>query len=149
MADFCDPMYCSTPGLPIHQQLPEFTQTHVHWVNDAIQPSHPLSSPSLPTFNLSQHQAFFKWVRSSHQVTKASGNSSTYLCVCLVTQSCLTLCDPMDYSPPGSSLHGLLQARILEKVAMPSTRGSFQPRDCTQIPCVTGRFFTTWATTEA
>ena len=51
-----DPMDCSTPGLPVHLQLPEFTQTHVHWVGDAIQPSHPLSSPSLPTFNLSQHQ---------------------------------------------------------------------------------------------
>ena len=50
----CDSMNCSTPGLPVHHQLPEFTQTHVHWVSDAIQPSHPLSSPS-PTFNLSQH----------------------------------------------------------------------------------------------
>ena len=50
-----DPMGCSTPGLPVHHQLPEFTQTHVHWVGDAIQPSHPLSSPSPPTFNLSQH----------------------------------------------------------------------------------------------
>ena len=52
----CDPMTCSTPGLPVHHQLPEFTQTHVHWVDDAIQPSHPLSFPSPPTFNLSQHQ---------------------------------------------------------------------------------------------
>ena len=52
----CDPMDCSTAGLPVHHQLPEFTQTHVHWVSDAIQPSHPLSSPSLPTFNLSPHQ---------------------------------------------------------------------------------------------
>ena len=51
----CDPMDCSTPGLPVHHQLPEFTQTHVHWVGDAIQPSHPLSSPSPPAFNLSQH----------------------------------------------------------------------------------------------
>ena len=58
----CDPMHCSTPGLPIHHQLPEFTQTHVHWVGDAIQPSHPLLSPSPPTFNLSQHQDLFKWV---------------------------------------------------------------------------------------
>ena len=52
----CDPMNCSTPGLPVHHHLPEFTQTHVHWVSDAIQPSHPLSSPSPPAFNLSQHQ---------------------------------------------------------------------------------------------
>ena len=64
-------MDCSTPGLPVHHQLPEFTQTHVHWVDDAIQPSHPLLSPSLPTFNLSQHQGFFfQWVNSSHQVAK-------------------------------------------------------------------------------
>ena len=51
----CNPMDCSTPGLPIHHQLPEFTQTHVHWVGDTIQPSHPLLSPSPPIFNLSQH----------------------------------------------------------------------------------------------
>ena len=52
----CDPMDCSTPGLPVHHQLPEFTQTHVYWVGNAIQPSHPLSSPSPPAFNLLQHQ---------------------------------------------------------------------------------------------
>ena len=56
----CEPMDCNTPGLPVHHQLPEFTQTHVHRVSDAIQPSHPLSSPSLPTFNLSQLQGLFK-----------------------------------------------------------------------------------------
>ena len=60
----CDPMDCSMPGFPVHHQLPEFTQTHVHWVSDVIQPSHPLLSPS-PAFNLSQHQGLFKWVRSS------------------------------------------------------------------------------------
>ena len=65
-----DPMDCSMPGLPVHHQLPEFTQTHVHWVGDAIQPSHPLSSPSPPAFNLSQHQGLFHWVSSSYQVTK-------------------------------------------------------------------------------
>ena len=65
----CNPMDC-TPGLPVHHQLPEFTQTHVHWVSDAIQPSHPLSSPSPPAFSLSQHQGLFKWVSSSHQVAK-------------------------------------------------------------------------------
>ena len=63
-------MDCSTPGLPVHHQLPELAQTHVHWVGDAIQPSHPLSSPSAPTFNLSQHQGLFKWVSSLHQVAK-------------------------------------------------------------------------------
>ena len=56
-----DPMNQSMPGLPVHHQLPEFTQTHVHWVGDAIQPSRPLSSPSPPAFNLSQHQGLFKW----------------------------------------------------------------------------------------
>ena len=66
----CGPMDCSTPGLPVHHQLPEFTQTHVHWVGDAIQPSHPLSSPSPPTFKISQHQSLFQWVGSSHQMTK-------------------------------------------------------------------------------
>ena len=67
----CDPIDCSTPGLPVHQQLLEVTQTHVHWVGDAIQPSHPLSSSSSPTFNLSQHQGFFfHWVSSSHQMAK-------------------------------------------------------------------------------
>ena len=54
----CDPMDCSTPGLPVHHQFPKFTQSHVHWVGGAIQPSHPLSSPSPPTFILSQHQSF-------------------------------------------------------------------------------------------
>ena len=66
----CNPMDCSTPGLPVYRQLPEFTQTHVHWVSDAIQPSHPLSSPSPPAFSFPQHQGLFKWVSSSHQVAK-------------------------------------------------------------------------------
>ena len=60
----------STPGLPVHHQLPESTQTHIHWVGDAIQTSHPLSSPSPPTFNLSQNQGLFQWVSSLHQVAK-------------------------------------------------------------------------------
>ena len=66
----CDPMDCSMPGLPVHHQPLEFTQTHVHWVGDAIQPSPPLLSLSPPAFNLSQHQGLFKWVSSSHQVAK-------------------------------------------------------------------------------
>ena len=61
----CNPMNHSTPGLPVHHQFPESTQTHVHWVGDAIQPSHPLSSPSPPVLNLFQHQGLFKWVSSS------------------------------------------------------------------------------------
>jgi len=66
----CDPMNCRSPGLPVHHQLPEFTQTHVHRVSDAIQPSHPLSSPSSPDPNPSQHQSLFQWVNSSHEVAK-------------------------------------------------------------------------------
>ena len=65
----CDPMDCSTPGLPVHHRLSEFAQAHVHRVGDAIQPSHPLLPPS-PAFNLSQHQGIFQWVSSSHQVAK-------------------------------------------------------------------------------
>ena len=66
----CNPMNRSTPGLPVHNQLPEFTQTHVHWVGDAIQPSDPLSAPSPPAPNPSQHQGLFQWVSSAHQVAK-------------------------------------------------------------------------------
>ena len=66
----CDPMNRSTPGLPVHHQLPEFTQTHVHRVSDAIQPSHPLSSPSPPAPNPSQHHSLFQCVNSSHEVAK-------------------------------------------------------------------------------
>ena len=70
MSDSLRPMNHGTPGLPVHHQLPEFTQTHVRWVGYAIQPFHPLSSPSPPALNLSQHQGLFQWVSSSHQVAK-------------------------------------------------------------------------------
>ena len=66
----CDPMNPSTPGLPVHHQLPEFTQTHAHWVGDAIQPSHPLSSPPPPVPNPSQHQGLFQQLNSLHEVAK-------------------------------------------------------------------------------
>ena len=66
----CDPMNSSTPGLPVHHHPPEFTQTHVHRVSDAIQPSHPLSSPSPPAPIPSQHHSLFQWVNSSHEVAK-------------------------------------------------------------------------------
>ena len=67
---FVTPLDCSTPGFPVHPQHPEPTQTHVHRVADAIQPSHSLSSPSPPAFSLSQHQRLFQWISSSHQVAK-------------------------------------------------------------------------------
>ena len=159
---FFDPMDYSTPGLAVHHQLPEFTQTHVHWIGDAIRPSHPLSCPS-PTFNLSQHQGLLKWISSSHQVAKElefqlQHQSFQWICridflqdglvgsiaslailistkliiymKVKVAQPCLTLCDPMVYI-----VHGILQARILEWVAFPFSRGSSQPMDQTQVSC--------------
>ena len=89
----CDPTDCSTPGLPFYYQLLEFIQTHVHWVSDAIQPSHPPSSPSPPDLNLSQHQGLFKWVSSSHQLLSS------------VAQLCPTLCDPINRSAPDLPVH--------------------------------------------
>ena len=66
----CDPMDCSMQGFPVHHQLLKLAQTHVHWLGDNIQPSHPLSSPSAPAFKLSQHQGLFPWVSSSHKGAK-------------------------------------------------------------------------------
>ena len=66
----CNSMDCNVPGFPVHHYLLDFAQTHVHWVSDAIQPSHPLSPPSPPAFNLSQHRGLFQWVISSNQVAK-------------------------------------------------------------------------------
>ena len=84
-------MDCSTPGLPVHHQLQKFTQTHVHWIGDAIQPSHPLSSPSPPTFNLSQQQGLFKWVSSWHQVAKVLGVSASASVLPMNIQDCFPL----------------------------------------------------------
>ena len=72
VSDSLQPHEPQHASLPVHHQLPELTQTHVHWVGVAIQSSHPLSSPSPPAFNLSQHQGLFKWVSSLHQVAKVS-----------------------------------------------------------------------------
>ena len=66
----CDPMNCSMPGLSVPYHLPEFAQVHIHWISDAIQPSHPLSPPAPPALNLVQHQHLFQWVSYSHQVAK-------------------------------------------------------------------------------
>ena len=80
----CNPMNCGTPVLPVHHQLPESTQTHVHCFGDAIQPSHPPSSPSPPAFNLDQHQGLFQWISSSHQVAKVlefQPQHQTFQCV--------------------------------------------------------------------
>ena len=96
----CNPMDCSKPGFPVHHQQPELAQTRVHRISDTIQPSHPLSSPSL-AFNLSQHQ-----LKIIHTLPAAAAAKSL--------QSCPTLSDPMDCSPPGSSVHGIFQASVLE-----------------------------------
>ena len=87
----CHPMNRSTPGLPVHHQLLEFTQTHVHWVGDAIQPSHPRSSPSPPAPNPSQHQGLFQWVNSLHKVAKVlefpliARSRGTWMALCIMS----------------------------------------------------------------
>ena len=86
-------------------------------------------------------------VESSVSNARASGTDWDHG-LCLVAQLCLTLCEPMDCSLPGSSVHDILQAKILEWAAMPSSRGSSQPRDQTHVSCIPGRFFTNWATRE-
>ena len=96
----CDPMNCSTPGLPVHHKLPEFTQTHAHQVGDAIQPSHPVSSPFPPVPNPSQHQGFFQWVNSLHEVAKVlefqlSWGAIYLLCWCPLKRWSHSLC-PLD-----------------------------------------------------
>ena len=91
--------------------------------------------------------------RVRHDWTTFTFHLSWLVCarmyVCSVTQSCLMLCNPVDCSPPGASVHGTSQARILGWVAIPFSRGSSWPRDRTQVPCIAGRFFTIWATREA
>ena len=110
----CDPMNHSTPGLPVHHQLLEFTQTHVHQVSDAIQPSHPLSSPSPPA-----PVPPSIWVFSSESTLRVMWPKYWYAAAAAKSlQSCLTLCNPIDGSPPGSPVPGMLQARTLEWVAI-------------------------------
>ena len=102
----CDPINHSTPGLPVHHQLPESTHTHVHRVSEPIQPSYPLSSPSSPALNLSQHQGLFKWVSSLHQVAKSIGVSASTSVLPLKTQ---------DWSPLGWTGWISLQSKGLSK----------------------------------
>ena len=113
----CDPMDCSMPGLPVHHQLPEFTQTHVHWVGDTIQPSHPLLSPSPPVLNLSQHQALFKLVSSLHQVAKVLGVSAS--------ASVLTM-NIQDWSPLGWTGWMSLHSKGLSRVFSNTTVQKYQ-----------------------
>ena len=104
---FCNPMDCSTPGFPVLHQLLELAQTHDHWVSDAIQPSHPLSSPSPPVFNFSQHQSLFQWI-----VLFPSGGRSTEV-------SALASVFPMniqDWFPLGWTCWICLQSKELSRV---------------------------------
>ena len=130
----CDPMNHSTPGLPVYHQLLEFTQTHVHWVSDAIQPSHPLSSPSPPALNLSYHKGLFPMSQLFASGGQSIGVSASAPVLPMNTQdwsplewtgwislqskvaaaaakslqSCLTLCNRIDGSPSGSPVPGIL-----------------------------------------
>ena len=158
----------STPGLPVHHQLPEFTKTHVHWIGDAIQQSHPPSSPYPPAFNLSQHHGLFQWVSSSHQVAKVLESQ-------LQHQSFKGLvgspCSPRDSqesspTPQFKSINSLVLSflygpsfipihnhqgspRTQEWVAYPFSRGPSWPRNQTRVSCTVGKFSTSWATREA
>ena len=105
----CNPMNCSTPGLPVHHQLPESTQTHVHWVGDAIQPSHPPSSPSPPALNLSQHQGFFKWASSLHQVAKVLEFQLQYQSFQWTSRTDLLRMDWFDFLAVQGTLKSLFQ----------------------------------------
>ena len=104
----CQILCHSMPGLPVHHQFLEFTQIHVHWVSDAIQPSHPLSSPFPPAFNLSQHQGLFKWVSSLHQVAKVLEFSASTSVLPMNTQ---------DWSPLGWTGGIPLQSKGLSRVS--------------------------------
>ena len=97
----CDPTDWSMPGFTVHHQLPELTQTHVHWVGDPIQPSHPLSSPSPSAFDLSQHQGLFQWVSSLHQVAKVLGASASVLSMNIQDRFPLRLTDLMSLQAKG------------------------------------------------
>ena len=130
-------MDCSMPGFSLFH--------YRHWVSDAIQPSHLLLPPSPFAFDLFQHQDLFRWVGSSHQVTKV--HMHTRVCVHVnarhvYTQSCPTIFIPSDHSPPGSSVHGISQARILKGVALSSSRDLPDPVIEPTSPALTGRFFT-------
>ena len=139
----CGPKDCSPPGSSVHEISQERT---VGWV--AISYSRGSSQPRDWT-----GISFISCIESGvldHQ--HPLGNPIVELVVVLIvliTQSCPTLCDPMDYSPPGLSVHGILHVRIPEWITIPFSRGFSKPMDQTQVSCIAGRFFTIWATREA
>ena len=118
VSDFLRPMNCSTPGLPVHHQLPEFTHTHVRRVSDAIQPSHPLSSPSPPAPNPSQHQGLFQWVNSASG-GQSIGVSASASFLTMNTQDWFPLglveypCSPRDSQESSPTCKSKLQWRII------------------------------------
>ena len=130
----CNPMNCSTPGLPVHHQLPEFTQTHIHQVGDTIQPSHPLSSPFPPAPNPSQHQSLFQWVNSSHEVAKVLGVSALASVLPKNTQ---------DWSPLGWTGWISLQSKGLSRVFSNTTVQNHQFFD-TQLSSQSNSHIQTW-----
>ena len=129
----CNPINCSTPGLPVQHQLPESTQTYVHWDGDAIQPSHPLLSPSPPALNLSQHQGLFKWISSLHQVAKVLESPST---------SVLPM-NTQDWSPLGWTGWISLQSKGLSTV-FSNTTGQKHQFFCSQPSSQSNSHIHTW-----
>ena len=109
----CNSMNCSMPGLPVHHQLLKFTQTHVHRVSDAIQPSHPLSSLSPPAPNPSQHQSLFQWVTTSHEVAQSIGVSASASVLPMSTQ---------DWSPLEWTGWVSLQSRGFSQESSPTSQ---------------------------
>ena len=116
----------STPGLPVHRQYLEFTQTHVHWVGDAIQPSHPLSSPSPPAPNPSQHQGLFQWVNSLNEVAKVLEFPllpAFKVCVCVCVLICFShvrLCNPVDLASQAPLSMGFSRQEYWHGLPFPS-----------------------------
>ena len=113
-----NPMNCSTPGLPVHHQLPEFTQTHVHPVGDTIQPSHPLSSPSPPAPNPSQHQSLFQWVSSLHEVAKVLEFQPQHHSFQRTPRTDLLWMDWLDLLAVQGTLNSLLQHKTINSSAL-------------------------------
>ena len=134
---FATPWTAAHTGLAVHHQLPELTQTHAHWFSDAIQPSHPLGTVDSLEKALMVRKIEGKRGRRQQRMRWLES-------LCLVTQLCPALCDPMYCSLPGYSVHGISQAWILEWVTMPSSRRSSQPRDQAQVSSTAGGFFTIW-----
>ena len=127
----CDPMDCNLPGSSVHGI---FQARILEWL--PFPPPGDLPNPGIEPRSLTSAGGFF--------TTWATREAQRCVSVRLL-QLCLTLCDPMDYSPLGSSVHGILQARTLEWVAIPFSRESSQPRGWTWVSCIAGRFFTIWA----